>query len=99
MVADAGLGKSRLVQECITMAQDGGMAVLRGRATQAGATVPYRPLTEALFSIVRSGAVPNDPELTPYRPALGRLIPEWRDRVRIRATIRRWCSPNRFCAC
>lgn len=41
------------------------MAVLRGRATQAGATVPYRPLTEALFSIVRSGAVPDDPELAP----------------------------------
>ncbi|MEY9950050.1 DNA-binding CsgD family transcriptional regulator [Kitasatospora sp. GAS1066B] len=79
MVADAGLGKSRLVQECLTMAADGGMAVLRGRATQAGATVPYRPLTEALFSIVRSGAVPDDPELAPYRPALGRLIPEWRD--------------------
>ncbi|MDI5962228.1 helix-turn-helix transcriptional regulator [Streptantibioticus silvisoli] len=81
IVADAGVGKSRLMRESITRAGDSGMAVLRGRATQAGATVPYRPLTEALFSIVRSGAVPHDPDLAPYRPALGRLIPEWRDRA------------------
>ncbi|GAA1217792.1 hypothetical protein GCM10009665_04600 [Kitasatospora nipponensis] len=79
MAAEAGLGKSRLVQECIAMAEEDGMAVLRGRATQAGAAVPFRPLTEALFSIVRSGAVPDDPDLAPYRPTLGRLIPEWRD--------------------
>ncbi|WP_406278255.1 AAA family ATPase [Embleya sp. NBC_00896] len=81
MVAEAGLGKSRLMRECVTIAGDSGMAVLRGRATQAGATVPFRPLTEALFSIVRSGTVPDDPDLAPYRPALGRLIPEWRNGV------------------
>ncbi|MHA6757553.1 helix-turn-helix transcriptional regulator [Streptacidiphilus sp. PAMC 29251] len=79
MVSEPGLGKSRLVRECITSATDSGMAVLRGRATQAGATVPFRPLTEALFSLTRSGGVPNDPDLAPYRPALGRLIPEWRE--------------------
>jgi DNA-binding CsgD family transcriptional regulator len=77
--ADAGFGKSRLVRECIKLAAGRGMIVLRGRATPAGATVPFRPLTEALFSLVRTGAVPQDPELSPYRPALGRLIPEWRD--------------------
>jgi predicted ATPase/DNA-binding CsgD family transcriptional regulator len=81
LIADAGLGKSRLVQECGRLAAESGMAVLRGRATAAGATVPYRPLTEALFSLVRSGGVPDDPELAPYRLALGRLIPEWRGPV------------------
>jgi hypothetical protein len=68
----------RLTQECIAVAGAAGTAVLRGRATQAGVTVPFRPLTEALFSIVRSGSLPDDPELVPYRTALGRLIPEWR---------------------
>ncbi len=79
LVADAGVGKSRLMRECVTLASRGGMAVLRGRATPSGVTVPYRPLAEALFSIVRSGAVPDDPDLAPYRRALGRLVPEWRD--------------------
>jgi len=55
------------------------MTVLRGRATPATATVPYRPLAEALFSQARSDGVPDDPELAPYRPALSRLIPEWRN--------------------
>ena len=81
LISDAGLGKSRMVQECGRLAAERGMAVLRGRATAAGATVPYRPLTEALFSLVRSGGVPDDPELAPYRLALGRLIPEWRGPV------------------
>ena len=77
MVSEAGLGKSRLVHECIADATRSGMAVLRGRATEAGATVPFRPLTEALFSLMRAGGVPDDPALAPYRAALGRLIPEW----------------------
>lgn len=78
LVADAGLGKSRLLSETVEEAGQAGMAVLRGRATESGATVPYRPLTEALFSVARAGAVPDDPELAPYRAVLGRLIPHWR---------------------
>ncbi len=78
LVSGAGLGKSRLARECASRAAEAGMTVLRGRATPAGATVPYRPLTEALFSLARADGVPDDPELEPYRPVLGRLIPEWR---------------------
>ncbi|WP_221469736.1 helix-turn-helix transcriptional regulator [Allocatelliglobosispora scoriae] len=78
LVGDAGLGKSRLTRECTTLANAAGMTVLRGRATPAGATVPYRPLTEALFSLARADGVPDDPDLLAYRPALARLIPEWR---------------------
>jgi DNA-binding CsgD family transcriptional regulator len=78
VMSEAGLGKSRLLQECAAKASDSGMAVVRGRATPAGATVPFRPLTEALFSLVRSGLLPDDPELASYKTALGQLIPEWR---------------------
>ncbi|MGY0232274.1 AAA family ATPase [Longispora urticae] len=79
LVADAGIGKSRLARECEARATAAGMTVLRGRATPAGATVPFRPLTEALFSLARADGVPDAPELAAYRPTLGRLIPEWRD--------------------
>ncbi len=75
---DAGLGKSRLMAEAMAMATAAGMIVLRGRASAAGVTVPYRPITEALFSLIRAGTIPDIPELAPYRAALGRLIPEWR---------------------
>lgn len=79
LCGDAGLGKSRMMAEAIGMAIDEGMTVLRGRATAASATMPYRPITEALFSLIRAGTIPDDPELAPYRAALGRLIPEWRN--------------------
>ena len=39
--------------------------------------VPFRPLTEALLSLFRGGEPFDDNELGPYRPVLGRLIPEW----------------------
>ena len=79
LVGEAGLGKARLFWECADDAVRQGMVVLRGRATAAGSTVPYRPLTEALYSLIRVGGVPDHPELEPYRLALGRRIPQWRD--------------------
>jgi DNA-binding CsgD family transcriptional regulator len=79
LVGEAGIGKSRLAREAATAAEDAGMIVLRGRAVQSASPIPYRPLAEALCAGVRTAGPPENPELLPFRPALGRLVPEWRD--------------------
>jgi DNA-binding CsgD family transcriptional regulator/tetratricopeptide (TPR) repeat protein len=79
LLGEAGIGKSRLAREAAVAAEERGMIVLRGRAVQAASPVPYRPLAEALCTAVRSGGPPETPELAPFRTALGRLVPEWRD--------------------
>ena len=78
VVGEAGIGKSRLVQAAVAEAEACGVAVLRGRAVEAASPVAYRPIAEALCSMVRVGGMPDTPELSPYRKVLGRLVPEWR---------------------
>ncbi|GAA2745812.1 helix-turn-helix transcriptional regulator [Kitasatospora cinereorecta] len=77
LVGEAGIGKSRLAAEAVGTAFDAGMRVLRGRSSTTGPTVPFRPLTEALMSLFRSGEPVDDRALGPYRTVLGRLIPDW----------------------
>ncbi|MEU7551632.1 AAA family ATPase [Streptomyces sp. NPDC044571] len=77
LVGEAGIGKSRLAAEAVGMAFGTGMRALRGRSSTTGPTVPFRPLTEALMSLFRSGEPLDDLPLGPYRPALGRIIPDW----------------------
>jgi DNA-binding CsgD family transcriptional regulator len=79
LVGEAGIGKSRLARAAATTAEDARMIVLRGRAVQSASPIPYRPLAEALCAAVRTQGPPENPELLPFRPALGRLVPEWRD--------------------
>ena len=43
-----------------------------------GSPTPFRPFAEALTSAGRAGRLPSSEELGPFRPVLGRLIPEWR---------------------
>ncbi|MCS0636706.1 AAA family ATPase [Streptomyces sp. LP05-1] len=78
LLGEAGIGKSRLAAECAFRAYAAEVPVLRGRATSTGLVVPFRPLAEALASRFRAAGTPTDPELDPYRPALARLVPEWR---------------------
>ena len=47
-------------------------------AVAGGAPTPFRPFAEALTSAGRAGRLPASEELGPFRPVLGRLIPEWR---------------------
>ncbi|AUY47781.1 LuxR family transcriptional regulator [Streptomyces sp. CB01881] len=75
---EAGIGKSRLAEECARQAADLGLPVLRGRGSPSGAGTPFRPLMEALGSGLRRTGPPQNPELVPYRPALARVVPEWR---------------------
>jgi DNA-binding CsgD family transcriptional regulator len=79
LIGEAGIGKSRLAREASTAAEGAGMLVLRGRAVQSASPIPFRPLAEALCAGVRTAGPPENPELLPFRPALGRLVPEWRD--------------------
>jgi tetratricopeptide (TPR) repeat protein len=46
VVADAGTGKSRLIEEVMTLATDGGGLALRGRCLQYGAGITFWPLIE-----------------------------------------------------
>ncbi|MBW4721052.1 helix-turn-helix transcriptional regulator [Saccharothrix obliqua] len=76
LVGEPGIGKTRLARVAAGAAFDRGMRVLRGRGSTIGPMVPFRPLAEALMSLLRGGDR-DLRELGPYRPVLGRLVPEW----------------------
>jgi DNA-binding CsgD family transcriptional regulator len=77
IAGEEGIGKTRLTSEVIGHALDAGTVVLRGRCSATGPPVPFRPLTEALLSIVRMSESDIGLRLGPYRPILGRLVPDW----------------------
>jgi DNA-binding CsgD family transcriptional regulator/tetratricopeptide (TPR) repeat protein len=77
VLGEAGVGKSRLVREAAADAGGRGVPVLIGRAVERDSPIALRPLAEALFSHLRRSGPPPAPELAPFRPILGRLIPEW----------------------
>ena len=78
ITGEAGIGKSRLVREMAQAAGPRGMVVLSGRSVAGGVPTPFRPFAEALASAGRAGRLPESQELDPFRPALGRLVPQWR---------------------
>jgi DNA-binding CsgD family transcriptional regulator len=77
LVGESGIGKSRLIAAAAELAVASGMRLLRGRGSVIGPMVPYRSLTEALFSLSRDENPIDVAELGPYRPILARLIPDW----------------------
>jgi DNA-binding CsgD family transcriptional regulator len=78
LTGEAGVGKSRLVREITRAAAAHSLVVLAGRSVAGGVPTPFRPFAEALASTGRTGRLPGATELDSFRPALGRLIPEWR---------------------
>jgi DNA-binding CsgD family transcriptional regulator len=78
VAGEAGIGKSRLARETAHTAGARGLVVLAGRSVASGVPTPFRPFAEALGSAGRAGRLPDSGELDPFRPVLGRLIPEWR---------------------
>jgi DNA-binding CsgD family transcriptional regulator len=71
---DAGVGKSRLVAEVMSIAADRGFTVLCGQCAEIGDSVPYLPFADALRS--------PSPELeaaVKARPVLARLLPDGGD--------------------
>jgi len=73
---EPGVGKTRLAAEVVGHALDADMVVLRGRCSTTGPPVPFRPVTEALLSLMRNGHGNLAERLGPYRPILGRLVPD-----------------------
>ncbi len=78
LVGEAGIGKSRLAREMCALASGQGLRTLVGRAVQEGRATPYRAVSEAIFSAVRGSSPPSAPQLEPFMPALGRMVPDWR---------------------
>ena len=75
ITGEAGIGKSRMLEEAGRLAVDSGMTVLTGRAVEGGGT--YRPIAEALLAHLRVTDVIESAELRPYRSALQRIVPGW----------------------
>jgi len=75
ITGEAGIGKTRLVQEVAARAAVVGLAVLRGRAVQGGGT--FRAVAEALARPLREHSLLDSVRLRPFRVALGRLVPDW----------------------
>jgi DNA-binding CsgD family transcriptional regulator/tetratricopeptide (TPR) repeat protein len=75
LTGEPGIGKSRLARELVQLAAGRGVAVLAGRAVPGGASVPYRPLAEALLQGLRGRAFPADPDFAPWVPALAAILP------------------------
>ncbi len=73
VIGAAGIGKSRLVADVVADAARCGTRVLRGRASSGASAAPFRPLTEAVFSALRTEGAPGSADLGPYWPALSRL--------------------------
>ena len=77
VVGEGGIGKSRLASAAADLGFGADMSMLRGRGSSIGPMVPFRSLTEALMSLLRSGEPIDIARLGPYRPVLARLIPDW----------------------
>jgi DNA-binding CsgD family transcriptional regulator len=76
LTGDPGVGKSRLAAELASLAEDRGFATYRGRAVQSASPVPFRPVTEALMQLGRSGSLVKAASESEYRSVLARLVPE-----------------------
>jgi len=76
VIGEGGIGKSRLAATAADAAFAAEMGLLRGRGSSIGPMVPFRPLTEALMSLLRNGEPIDVRELGPYLPVLARLIPD-----------------------
>jgi DNA-binding CsgD family transcriptional regulator len=85
VVGEAGIGKSRLLNEFATHLDSDGWPVLRGSCFERDRTVPYAPVTEMLRQVVGS----------PPRPAvLEQLGQRAIDLARILPEVAHWLPPD-----
>src|SRR6201992_1455967 len=68
---DAGIGKSRLVDEAMRIAEGQGFTVLSGQCAEIGDSVPYLPFADAFRA-----ASPDVETAVKARPVLARLLPD-----------------------
>ncbi|HYX61540.1 MAG TPA: AAA family ATPase [Streptosporangiaceae bacterium] len=78
VAGEAGVGKTRLVEELAAQAADLGFTVLAGHCVELGAEgLPLAPLIDALRTLARTTARTELADvLGPARRGLGRLLPE-----------------------
>ncbi|HYB77531.1 MAG TPA: AAA family ATPase [Thermoplasmata archaeon] len=82
ITGEAGVGKSRLVQEFLTRAQHDGTRVLQGRADRGGLSAPFAPWSEALRGFAREASNPLLYQAcTDCATEVARLDPELRSRL------------------
>ncbi|MGH3265505.1 MAG: ATP-binding protein [Trebonia sp.] len=77
VIGEMGIGKSRLATAAAETAVAAGMTIMRGRGSSISPMVPFRPLAEAIMSLLRSRPAIDPTALGPYRPVLARLVPDW----------------------
>jgi DNA-binding CsgD family transcriptional regulator len=75
LVAEPGLGKSRLAREAAAEAVAAGATVLRGRAVATAPAGAFRPLAEVVLARWRDGSLAAEPALDPFRGPLTRVAP------------------------
>lgn len=77
---EAGIGKTRLVEEFLSWLRIQGVDILQGRAFEAGGRLSYQPLVDALRARVEQVNAPDDLLNDTWLAELSRLLPELRDR-------------------
>jgi tetratricopeptide (TPR) repeat protein len=80
ITGEAGMGKTRLVQDYVTMQVGVGARWLASRNTPSDLALPYSSLEQALLPIIEQGVIPAIPpedlaEISQYLPELARLRP------------------------
>src|SRR6478736_6295453 len=82
LAGEAGIGKTRLLDEHCARVRDEGGQVLRGRCWDVGGTPAYWPWTQAFAALVEDvGTAPLVPLVADADPSLVRLLPRLRAKL------------------
>ncbi|HEX7737748.1 MAG TPA: AAA family ATPase [Ktedonobacteraceae bacterium] len=73
---EAGIGKSRLLEELCVAAREQSLRVLHSQAYEAGSMFPYLPFIEALRPIIHASSEAELRQYTGLESALGTILPE-----------------------
>lgn len=79
LVGEAGVGKTRLVDEVVRRAEAAAVTVVKGGCLPLTDSVPFLPVTEALRGLNPAGGPPSALEqcTSSVRAELSLLMPEW----------------------
>ncbi len=80
VAGEAGMGKTRLVEEFLNWAVLQGADVLQGRAFEAAGQLPYQPIVMALRTRLERENAPDDLLADVWLAELSRLLPELLER-------------------